>query len=62
VGESTPGRNWGEPEDIPWPQLGREELVDAYWEVVAPELSADGADPETDRPTYGWLRNAGSGR
>jgi len=62
VGESTPGRNWGEPEDIPWPQLGREELVDAYWAVVAPELSADGADPETDRPTYGWLRNAGSGR
>jgi site-specific recombinase XerD len=39
----------------PWTLLDRNELVEAYWNRVAPAMRADGLDPETDRPTHEWL-------
>ncbi|WP_255171579.1 tyrosine-type recombinase/integrase [Natrononativus amylolyticus] len=33
-----------------------EELVDAYWAVVAPRFEADGYDPHAEKPTHEWLR------
>lgn len=43
-------------EDVPWTLLDREELVDAYWSVVAPAMEADGLDPTSEKPTHAWLR------
>jgi len=42
-----------------WTLLGRDGLVDAYWDVVAPAMRADGLDPETEQPTYEWLNENG---
>lgn len=42
-------------EEISWTLLDLDELVDAYWDVVAPAMREDGFDPETDRPTHSWL-------
>lgn len=43
-------------DEIRWTLLSREELVEAYWEVIAPAMRDDGFDPETERPTHEWLR------
>ncbi|WP_224337777.1 tyrosine-type recombinase/integrase [Haloprofundus halobius] len=43
-------------DDVSWTLLDLDELVDAYWTVVAPQLEADGIDPRRDRPTHRWLR------
>lgn len=42
-----------------WTLLDRKELVDAYWDRVAPDLRAGEMDPETDRPSYAWLSDHG---
>ncbi|MBX0288537.1 tyrosine-type recombinase/integrase [Haloarcula salinisoli] len=42
-----------------WTLLDRDGLVDAYWDVVAPAMRADGLDPETEQPTYEWLNENG---
>jgi len=42
-----------------WTLLEKADLVDAYWDRVAPELRAEGMDPETDRPSYAWLSGRG---
>jgi hypothetical protein len=42
-------------DDVSWTLLDRGELVDTYWEVVAPAMREDGLDPVTDRPTHEWL-------
>ena len=42
-----------------WTLLGRDGIVDAYWDVIAPAMRADGLDPETERPTYEWLNDHG---
>jgi integrase len=42
-----------------WTLLDRDGLVDAYWDVVAPAMRADGLDPETEQPTYEWLNDNG---
>lgn len=42
-----------------WTLLDRDGLVDAYWDVVAPAMRADGLDPETEQPTYEWLNEHG---
>lgn len=36
-----------------------DELEERYWNDVAPDLRADGMDPEEDRPTYRWLSENG---
>ncbi|WP_101296853.1 tyrosine-type recombinase/integrase [Halegenticoccus soli] len=53
---SPRGRGWSGVEDVPWTLLDLDELVDAYWAVVAPKLEADGLDPKLEKPTHGWLR------
>jgi len=46
-----------ESESVSWTRLSLEELTDAYWAIIAPQLEADGLDPETDKPTHQWLRD-----
>jgi hypothetical protein len=41
--------------DVSWTLLDLDEIVDAYWSVVAPAMREDGLDPEADRPTHAWL-------
>lgn len=40
---------------VSWTLLDLSEIVDAYWETVAPAFAADGHDPETERPSHEWL-------
>lgn len=49
--------DWEDVDDISWTLLDREELVDAYWAVVAPAMEADGLDPDQEKPTHSWLRD-----
>ena len=42
-----------------WTLLGRDGLVDAYWDVIAPAMQTDGLDPEAEQPTYEWLNEHG---
>lgn len=49
----------GEPEDVSWTLLDRQELVEAYWDVVAPAMREAGLDPERERPTHEWLSSHG---
>ena len=42
--------------EIRWTLLSLEELVDAYWEIIAPAMQDDGLDPGSERPTHKWLR------
>ncbi|WP_224270952.1 tyrosine-type recombinase/integrase [Haloprofundus salinisoli] len=46
-------------DDIQWTLLDLDELVDAYWAVVAPLLEADGQNPRREKPTHQWLRSQG---
>lgn len=48
----------GEPA-VHWTTLDREELVEAYWNRIAPVLQEADMDPETDRPSHEWLSNQG---
>lgn len=48
--------NWETVADVSWTLLDRDELVDAYWAVVAPKLKADGLDLRREQPTHNWLR------
>ncbi|AXR79885.1 tyrosine-type recombinase/integrase [Natrarchaeobaculum sulfurireducens] len=50
---------WDTASDVPWTVLELDDLVDAYWEVVAPELEADGIDPQNEKPTHNWLTEQG---
>lgn len=50
--ETTGG---AKPESISWTQLAVDELVDVYWDVIAPAMREDGLDPLKDRPTHEWL-------
>ena len=52
--ETTTGES-GTQDDISWTLLDRDELVDSYWEQVAPVMREAGLDPETDRPTHELL-------
>lgn len=51
--------NWSTPDDVLWSLLDVDDLTDAYWAVVAPAMRDAGLDPESDRPSYSWLRNHG---
>ncbi|WP_226013612.1 tyrosine-type recombinase/integrase [Halomicrobium salinisoli] len=42
-----------------WTLLDLDGLVDAYWDVVAPAMRADGMDPQIERPTHEWLSSNG---
>lgn len=48
--------DWEGVDDVSWTVLDHEELIEAYWAVVAPLMTADGLDPERDKPTHSWLR------
>lgn len=50
------GQPWESDDDVPWTLLDIDELVDAYWTVVAPLLRADDVDPTSEKPTHEWLR------
>ena len=52
-------RDWEGVDDVSWTLLGLEELIDAYWAVVAPLMETDGLDPEREKPTHSWLREHG---
>jgi len=52
-------RDWGTAEEVPWTLLDLDELVDAYWAVVAPKLEMAGHDAQRERPTHRWLREHG---
>ncbi|QIO25359.1 hypothetical protein [Haloarcula sp. JP-L23] len=54
---SATDHGWEDVDDVSWTLLDREELVDAYWAVVAPVMEADGLDPEEEKPTHSWLRD-----
>jgi integrase len=45
--------------EVRWTILDLEDIADAYWATVAPDLEADGFDPKTHRPTYEWLVDNG---
>lgn len=42
-------------DDISWTLLDLDELVDTYWNTIAPVMREEGLDPEADRPTHSWL-------
>lgn len=44
---------------VSWTLLDLNELIDTYWDVIAPVMREDGIDPETDRPTHAWLSENG---
>jgi len=60
-GVTTPGsdRDWEDVDDVSWTLLDLEELVDAYWAVVAPMMETDELDPKREKPTHSWLRDHG---
>ena len=45
--------------DVRWTLLNLEDIADAYWATIAPDLAAAGFDPERERPTYEWLTDNG---
>jgi len=53
------GRGWGDVDDVSWTLLDLDELVDAYWAVVAPVMKTDGLNPKREKPTHSWLRDHG---
>ena len=54
-GSVTRATDDGTATEVSWTLLDRSEIVDAYWETVAPAFAADGHDPETERPSHEWL-------
>lgn len=50
---------WDAPDDVSWTLLDLDELVEAYWAVVAPLMRSDDLDPHASRPTHEWLRDHG---
>jgi len=42
-----------------WSQMSLDELVDVYWQDIAPERYRDGFDEDRDIPTYDWLTEHG---
>ena len=61
VSENSPPaeREWESVDDVPWTLLDLDGIADGYRTVVHPLLEADGLAPDTDRPTYEWLRERG---
>ena len=52
-------RDWESGDNVSWTLLDLDELVDAYWAVVAPVMETDGLDPKREKPTHSWLRDHG---
>jgi len=52
-------RDWDDVDGVSWTLLDLDELVDAYWAVVAPVMETDGLDPKREKPTHSWLRDHG---
>ncbi|ELK55780.1 XerC/D-like integrase [Haloferax sp. BAB-2207] len=42
-----------------WSQMSLDELVDVYWQDIAPKRHRDGFDEDRDVPTYNWLTEHG---
>lgn len=43
------------PDEIRWTMLDHNELIDSYWDMIAPPVDAAGHDPQPDCPTHVWL-------
>jgi hypothetical protein len=52
-------RDWEDADDVSWNLLDLDELVDAYWAIVAPVMETDELDPKQEKPTHSWLRDHG---
>jgi hypothetical protein len=52
-------RDWEDAEDVSWTLLDLDELVDAYWAIVAPVMETDELDQKQEKPTHSWLRDHG---
>ena len=44
---------------IRWSTKDRSDLVDFYWDEIAPAMRADGFDPEREHPPYSWIVERG---
>ncbi|MFC5973976.1 tyrosine-type recombinase/integrase [Halomarina salina] len=44
-------------DDVRWTTCDLEDFVNLYWKRVAPQLAAEGTDPESERPPYQWFRD-----
>ena len=53
---SDPGKR---ADEVRWTLLDIEEIVDAYWDTIAADLTVEGLDPKRERPTYEWLVDNG---
>jgi len=47
--------------DVRWSALTLDQLVEEYWETVAPVMRADGMDPESATPPHRWVQSDFSG-
>jgi len=47
--------------DVRWSALTLDQLVEEYWETVAPVMRADGMDPESEHPPHRWVQSDFSG-
>jgi len=63
-GVTTPGsdRDWEDVDDVSWTLLDLEELVDAYWAVVAPMMETDELDPKRENRHTAGSATMASGR
>ena len=43
--------------DVRWSALTIDQLVEEYWETIAPVMRADGMDPEGELPPYRWIQS-----
>lgn len=47
--------------DVRWSALTLDQLVEEYWETVAPVMRADDMDPESEHPPHRWVQSDFSG-
>lgn len=47
--------------DLRWSALTLDQLIEEYWETVAPAMQADGMDPESEHPPHRWVKSEFAG-
>lgn len=47
--------------DVRWSALSIDQLIEEYWETVAPAMRADGMDPEAEHPPHRWVKGRFAG-
>lgn len=53
--ETTETKGGTGTDTISWTLLAIDDLVEVYWDVIAPAMRSTGLNPDTDRPTHAWL-------